>query len=166
MPTPTYTPLANITLGSSTSTVTFGSINQGFRDLVLVITAKSVAGTATVQFRPNGDTGFNYSYVNMQGNGSSTNTLANSGGNNNFGLTVNTGVTNSEFNVIILNALDYSATDKQKLLLVRNNRAGNGVEAIAGRWADTSAITYFTLTLNGGDSFATGSTMALYGIAA
>lgn len=165
MPTPTYTALANLTLGSSATTVTFSSIGQSFSHLVLLMNLKSVSGTASVLLRPNNDTGFNYGYVNLQGNGSGTNTLTNVGGNNNFGLTVNTGVSTSEYSPLKLDVFNYTGS-KHKPMLVRNNRAGAGVEAIAGRWYSTSAINSLYLSLNGGDSFASGSTFALYGIVA
>jgi hypothetical protein len=61
--------------------------------------------------------------------------------------------------------MDYSATDKHKTVLSRANNAANGVTAIAGRWASTSAITSIVLTFQS-SSLATGSTVALYGVSA
>lgn len=81
------------------------------------------------------------------------------------------GFTNTNLGqVATINIMDYSATDKHKTTLIRNGKQGgsnDGVEAIAGRWANTAAITsleIFSIT-GGGITFSAGSTFALYGIA-
>jgi hypothetical protein len=57
-----YTALANVTLGSSAASVTFSSISQSYRDLVLVITATtSAVDNAFIRF--NSDSGSNYNIV-------------------------------------------------------------------------------------------------------
>jgi len=161
MPTPTYTPLANITLGSSANPVTFSSISQSYKDLVLVITGNIDASGATM-VRFNLDSGSNYSYVLMQGNGSTTFSTSVSTNLIYTGVMPNSTTNVSTYTVQIM---DYSATDKHKTALVRSSDSANLVHAIAGRWANTSAIT--TIEVYGsGASFRAGTTMALYGIAA
>jgi len=151
MPTPTYTPLANITLGSSAGSVTFSSISQLYRDLVLIV--ETTAGTALTV---NGDTGSNYSYVMMAGNGSVTKSYTESAQASIYGgWYTNAGLS-------IFNIFDYSATDKHKSILRSITKADTSTERIAARWASTSAITSLTIT----GSMLTGSTLALYGIAA
>ena len=61
MPTPTYTPLANVTLGAAASSVTVGSIPATYRDVICVVVAE---GSTTLQgrIRLNSDTGSAYSY--------------------------------------------------------------------------------------------------------
>lgn len=166
MPTPTYTPLANITLGSTSSTVTFSSISQLYRDLVLVVMPiGSTASNFLVQV--NGDTtNANYSVVNMRGNGfgaSSGTTSGYPGWNVAFSSSV---LTTAGHNTR-LEIMDYSATDKHKTALIRTNNTplGEATEAEAGRWANTAAITSLTCVTQG-SSFVAGSTFALYGIAA
>ena len=161
MPTPTYTALANITLGSSASSVTFSSIPATFRDLVLVINANGTVQTELF-LRFNSDTGSNYNTVRMQGSGSAT---ASATTTNATGMRLNGNgdiMTNFSFNAVI-QIEDYSATDKHKSVLSRTN-SSNGVDACAGRWASTSAITT-VLAYPASGSFATGTTAALYGIA-
>ena len=152
MPTQTYFPLANITLGSSASSVTFSSIPATYRDLVLVSSISVTAGgNATISF--NGDTGANYSRVYMLGTGSS----AISGSDTSRQFTqVTTGLRTSNITQI----MDYSATDKHKAVLVRDNNTTDGVVGYAFRWANLSAITSITITA----SFASTATFALYGI--
>lgn len=157
MPTSTYTALANLTLGSTASTVTFSSISQAYRDLVLIVNA----GTGTnesVNLRINSDTGSNYPFVTAIGNGSSVGSSATT-------LTqiqTNYGINGSTSHNVILNFMDYSATDKHKTVLYRTNISDAGTTMSAVRWANTAAITTITLV---NATYQAGSTFALYGIA-
>jgi hypothetical protein len=165
MPTPTYIALANITLGTATSVLTFSSIPSSFRDLILVMNHKvNTAATTDDWFmRFNSDTGANYSYLRMYGNGA--NAFAGTGSSrtyiDNF-LDPTASFVNNVFQI-----MDYSATDKHKTVLGRENLASEQVIAKTYRWASTSAITSISLTgADGGtDLFSVGSTFALYGIA-
>ena len=163
MPTPTYTPLANITLSSSATTVTFSSISQVYRDLVLVITGTQAVDSGIVDMRINADSGANYNRVYMEGNGSTASSvtatssfLRASGNSNHFNQTRSS---------IIYNIMDYSATDKHKTVLQRTDVADSLTSMAAMRWASTSAVTNISLFLNTG-TYASGSSFALYGIAA
>lgn len=161
MPTPTYTPLANLTLSSSAASVTFSSISQAYRDLVLVMDIKTTV-EANVGIRFNSDTSGNtkYNRVRMRGNGS-TATSDSSSGDEIFyiGATPNSTVAAQA----ILNIQDYSATDKHKTILMRSGRADQDLWGAAIRWADTSAMTAIVISAG---NLASGSTFALYGIAA
>lgn len=164
MPTPTYTPLANITLGSTAASVTFSSIS-GYRDLVLVVNAKSVSGQDVSGIQFNNDTTSTYYLVAMEGNGSSTSSSAPAAQNAIYATWSNNNISNTELNVQTWSVMDYSATDKHKSVLVRSNVAGLETAAVAGRWANTAAVTTLKI-INTSYSFAAGSTFALYGIAA
>jgi hypothetical protein len=61
--------------------------------------------------------------------------------------------------------MDYSATDKHKTILSRANVAGTFTMALAGRWANTSAINQVSI-FRTGQTFSSGSVLSLYGIAA
>ena len=157
MPTPTYTPLANVTLGSSASSVTFSSIPATYRDLIFVFN-----GTTTIDdgvgLRFNGDTGSNYTNVRMFGNsggaGSDTSTTTR--------IPTTAGNTSLR-TAFVSQVMDYSATDKHKTVLTRNNITDNNVAAIAARWANTAAITSVTI-LSPGSTISSGSTISLYAI--
>jgi hypothetical protein len=159
MPTQTYIPLANITLGSSASTVTFSSIpTTGYRDLIL-ISRPITTSVDTTRLRLNNDAGSNYSFVYMYSN--STGAISGTVSGNYFDIAGNgsTGATS------ICQIMDYSATDKHKTLLVRGGSINqNDVVAYAQRYASTTAVSYFQLFPATG-SFVAGSTFALYGIA-
>jgi hypothetical protein len=154
MPTPTYTPLATVTLGASASSVTFSSIPATYRDLILVI--KVVAATEC-RLRFNADSGSNYSFVQMFG--TSTDAVSTSTTTTGFFL----GADGQES---IAQIMDYSATDKHKSGLVRRGIAAETfVAAAAHRWANTSAINSITLAATGG-SLGIGTQVSIYGIAA
>jgi hypothetical protein len=157
MPTPTYTALANITLGSSASSVTFSSIPATYRDLVVVVDGTISAGGGELVFvNFNGDTtSGNYSAVTAVGDGSA----ASSGTSpRRFGLHY------PARSSTIASIMDYSATDKHKTYLSRSGSAANALEMDAGRWANTAAITSVKILVDA-NAFASGTSFALYGIA-
>ena len=162
MPTPTYTPLANITLGSSAASVTFSSISQAYRDLVLVCNG-TFTGTAGFRLTLNGDTdNSTITAVTMIGNGSAASSGTTSGlAGNAISNGVNGGTTDSMYQ---LHIFDYSVTDKHTSMLLRHDRSDTGTLASASRWANTAAVTTVKVWPASG-SWSAGSTFALYGIA-
>jgi hypothetical protein len=158
-----YTPLANITLGSVAASVTFSSISQAYRDLVVVCNATVSLGTVNLFTQFNSDGGSNYYFVVMRGNGAVAasefvNTAVMYPG---YGLNDLSTVPS----IIKFDIMDYSATDKHKSVLFRSNHADYGTMATAGRWASTSAVNTIKLQPTG-SVFAVGSTFALYGVSA
>lgn len=164
MPTNTYTALATVTLGGSDASITFTSIPATYRDLILVING-STTGNADYGLRFNGDSGANYSFVYMGGNGSSA---VSGSGNLETQIVLDAYFwRSSERSTLLAQIMDYSATDKSKTVLSRNNVAGGGVDAFTSRWTNTSAITSVEVRVStGGQSFATGTTLSLYGVIA
>jgi hypothetical protein len=164
MPTSTYKALATVTLGSSAATVTFGSIPATYRDLVVVLSGGIVGVSDTNIFVAyNSDTtNANYRAVQMSGTGSATDGAAIS---STLARILNYyGYATQDLNTnIIIQILDYSATDKHKTYLSRANNAGNGTAALVGRWGNTSAITTVEISSQAG-SIRTGTTISLYGI--
>lgn len=159
-------PLANITLGSTASTVTFSSIGQGYRDLMLVIGNLNSSGANTSMFvRFNSDTSASYSAVRMYGNGGSPGSYSSSG-DTFISLTDNFSISSTSSANFVINIMDYSATNKHKSTLVRYATPNSGTEADAYRWANTSAITTILLTSFANPAWAAGTTFALYGVSA
>lgn len=163
MPTPTYDLIASNVLAGTATSVSFNSIPGTYRDLIVVCEVKGGSGTTSPRIRLNNDTASNYSYVYMQGNGT---TAISSSGTNPFLETSSASTTDTSKVLQITQIFDYAQTDKHKPVLSRANRAdANGAIAYAQRWASTAAVTslqVFTSTNN----FAAGSTFYLYGIAA
>jgi hypothetical protein len=165
MPTPTYTPLATQTLVSAAATVTFSTIPATYRDLVLVL-AGAASTNVTLKARFNGDTGSNYTTVDAFGTGSAAQS-GTSGTIGEINLTQN-GAFGTTISTFITQIMDYSATDKHKTVLTRNNILTSsfpGVGMLAHRYASTAALTSILIFPSSGN-FAIGSTFALYGIVA
>jgi hypothetical protein len=160
MATSTYIALANLTLTGTDAEVTFASIPNTYRDVVVVVNADGTQQTELF-LRLNGDSSGVYSTVRMQGSG----TVASGGSTaNQTGARLNGNgdiMTDFTFNAII-QLLDYSATDKHKSGLSRTNSSG-GVDACIFRYASTNAVNSVTVYPAAG-SFDVGSTFTLYGI--
>lgn len=165
MPTPTYKPLATKTLTTTASSITFSSISQSFRDLIIVCNSAVSTSTANLYLQFNGDSASNYYFVTMYG----------SGGGSGVSQYVNTAVMYAGYGNIDLdtsfagihqiNVMDYSATDKHKSVLFRTNNATSQTHAAAGRWASTAAISSIVIKPTA-STFAANSTFTLYGIVA
>lgn len=158
MPTPTYTPIASTTLSGTFSAVTFSSIDQSFRDLVLVYNGSTTSPTDLL-FYCNGDTGGADAVVRFLGesSGGVSGQVKNS-------AVMEVGLSYSGMqNSAIMHIMDYSVTDKDTVIISKSNNKNN-VALYAARYNDTSAVTSIELTSN--NSFASGSTFYLYGIEA
>lgn len=161
MPTPTYIPLANLTLSGSASSVSFSSISQSYKDLVLVVEA-SASTAADLYMRFNSDTSVYYQWQFMCNSGSMA--TAGGGASTDYSRsTVQSYMTTSEKTFSLFNISSYSSSSLNKSFTVRSNRAGQGVDAIAGVWTKTTAISSVMVYPNSG-TFNAGSTFALYGI--
>lgn len=159
MPTPTYVPLATVTLGTTATSVTFSSIPATYRDLVLVIQANQSSGGAVALYMlPNGAAITDGDTVFLGGNGTSASSYTSDR------LNIGDLVT-GEGQIHRVEIFDYSATDKHKTYLARFDRAAYATLAINGRWRNTNAITSLQIVPDSGRSFASGGTFNLYGIA-
>lgn len=163
--TQTYRPLATVTLATNASTVTFSNIPNTYRDLILIANAANTSDSNN-GIRFNSDSGSNYSRIFLGANGvgavSSGSSTSTGFQYDNFAFTQTT-VGNT---LHIIQVMDYSATDRHKSILTRANRAGDTIDALTGRWANTNAITTVGLYSISGFNFATGSRFDLYGVIA
>ena len=158
----TYTPIASITLGAATSSVTFNSIPQTYTDLILIYNGTS--GIVNLPVRFNSDTGSNYSYTRMYGDGSG----AASDRESNLTFAVYA-IGSSERTFATIHINNYSNTTTNKTLLGRGGYTGTGyVSVFASMWRNTAAITSIILYghSNFSTNFSVGSTFNLYGILA
>ena len=160
MATPTYTLIDSVTLGSSTSSVTFSSIDQTYGDLVLVIEAVFTNDGRALYIRFNGDTGNNYNQVEVLANNNTPQSQSNTN--------ISTFQVDGYQRLATASIFDYAKTNKHKSVLSRSASGSSSfpaVRAIAHRWASTAAVTSITVQLNA-DNLETGSTIYLYGIEA
>ena len=163
----TYEPIATNTLSSSASSVTFSSIPQGYTDLILVMSVQgaSAATTRDPGIRFNSDTGSNYSYTGLTGNGSSASSFRSS---NQTAGAAGFNFPTTGFETIIMSIQNYSNSTTYKTALFRNGNAAVIVGTCVNLWRSTSAITSLTVLGSdlGGININAGSTFTLYGISA
>ena len=158
----TYEPISTQTLGSSAATITLSSIPATYTDLVLIFNGKTVSGGQNFNVRYNSDTATNYSETSVLGDGSSAASYRSSSNT----VMVLGGIYASQ-GTIIINILNYANTTTFKTTLSRSSYANGYAGALVGLWRKTpEAINTIGLSLTGGDSFASGSVVTLYGIKA
>ena len=161
----TYTPIATQTLGSSATSVTFSSIASTYTDLVVVM---AVLPTGSLGYAPwfqfNSDTGSNYSFTYLTGDGSSATSGRQSNQTKGY---VGYSIGLSGSSNTIAHIQNYSNTTTNKTYIDRiNETAGSfpGAGATVGLWRNTAAISTIKIGTDG--TFNTGSTFTLYGIKA
>lgn len=160
MPT-TYEPIATTTLGSAQASITFSSISGAFTDLVLVMNGKNTTAFDNWRLTLNNDTGSNYSYTYLLGNGST----ASSGRGSNASPMYIGGIPSSDFGTNIAHINNYSNTTTYKTVISRASSATNDVAAWVNLWRNTAAITTIKIDCGTGN-LATGTSATLYGIKA
>jgi hypothetical protein len=160
-----YIPLATVTLGGSDVDISFTNIPAIFKDIVLVGNWQNSSTSSAGRLQVNGDSGSNYNGVWMTGNGSTTGSGSESSQTSARIAGAISGPDNSYTNMVTITFLDYAATDKQKIILSRFGSANRESQATASRWASTSAITSIRFFDILGQTFQTGATFSLYGVA-
>ena len=144
MPTPTYTPLATVTLGTAASSVTFSSIPATYRDLILVVNATTSAdGIPSLRF--NGDSGNNYSEHGLSSTGSVIGSGATSSFNRGFCGSLATAEQASEiFSSGVIDILDAYATKNRVIRTLFGRRTTSSPYSIglqSSMYISTAAIT-------------------------
>ena len=172
-----YESIATVTVGSGgSSSISFSSIPSTFAHLQLrcfVQTNRSDYGIDQINVRVNGDTGNNYAWHLITGDGANTNASSGTSVSRLFNFSGTTGTTaGSSFGTTIIDLLDYASTSKYK-----TGRALSGVDIngtilslggriglFSGLWMNTAAINSLTITPDVGSSLNQYSHFALYGI--
>ena len=150
------------------SSITFSSIPSTFKQLQIRAMLKRSGGTAAdnTNLTFNSDTGSNYSWHQLYGEGSSA--LASAATSQTSIRTIHSDTTANVFGVGIIDILDYANTSKNKTTRTLagwdDNFATTGYILMrSGLWMSTAAVSTITMTPNSG-SFAQYSSFALYGI--
>lgn len=167
-----YESIATVNVGSGgSSSITFSSIPSTYQHLQVRGIARSTRSATSdyIALQLNSDTGSNYAYHGLDGNGSSASA---------FGLATQTFMdverasaataTTNVFGVSVIDILDYANTNKYKTMRCLGGSDNNGSGSItltSGLWQNTNAVSTITLKAQGGTSnFAQYSSFALYGI--
>ena len=165
--------IATTTLGSAQSSIEFTGIPSTYTHLqIRGIARNSVASTSAdwVRCQFNSDTGTNYSWHYLFGNGSAASSSA--GTTQSFmllGWALNASSTSNSFGAQVIDILDYADTNKYKtvrsILGYEQNTSDGGVNLNSGNWRSTSAITSIKLYPASGN-FNQYSSFQLYGVKA
>ncbi len=159
-------------MNGSTNTVTFNNIPPGFTHLQLRIFSRSSrtgANDDLIYARFNSDSGNNYSWHYLMGDGSSGSSSGFSPDNvSYFGFNPTASTTSNCFGTTVLDILDYNNTNKNKTIRSLSGYDLNGsgrVMLISGSWVSTSAITsIFMANYATGANWVAGTRFDLYGI--
>lgn len=164
--TSTEVAIATTTLGSAASSITFSSISSAYTDLRVVIPffKETATSQTSIRIQFNSDTGTNYSYTFLYGDGSSPG----SGRSNNDNYIYANFYTDATSVYPCLTTIDLfsyaGSINKSVLCTGSGDKNGTGkVERTVGLWRSTSAITSIKLESQIGN-FAAGTTATLYGI--
>lgn len=162
--------IATTTVGSGgTSTITFSSIPSTYKHLQIRGILRGTRAVTDSEFaiRLNSDSGSNYSFHYLRGNGSSASASAGSSVTNaNIGSNPGSSTSASIYAVMVMDILDYADTNKYKTLRTISGYDSNGAGYVyfdSALWRSTSAITSieFSPSANNWEQY---SSLALYGI--
>ena len=158
-------------LGSATSSITFSNLGlyaATYKHLQIRATTRTTesAAESAVRIRFNSDTGANYAWHFLFGNGSTVSPSADVSQTAiyPFASVGNTQTANG-FGVFVIDILDYSSTTKNKTTRAFTGYASgtNRIALASGLWQNTSAITSVFFGPNT-SNWATGSRFSIYGI--
>ena len=152
---------ATVTSGGA-STITFSSIPSTYTHLQIRGFGIG-ASYAYFSIKANSDTGSNYAYHQLTGDGSSV--TAGSGISTTTMYSGQGSSSSSNGSVAVVDVLDYANTNKYKTFRTLTGYDSNGTGGIwfrSGLWQNTSAITQIDLIA--GSSFGQYSSFALYGV--
>lgn len=161
----TYEPIASQTLGTAASSVEFTSLPGTYTDLVVVCRIGTTSGNGNIQVQVNSDTGSNYSYTFLAGDGSA----AYSGrySNQTEYITDNYAYANTGVeSVYIYQVMAYANTSVFKTFLGSAGTAGRAITKTVGLWRSTSAITSIKLYPSAATTFKADCVFSVYGIKA
>lgn len=168
-----YESIATATAAGGETSLSFTSIPSTYQHLqIRAITRDTntgAAGATSIQARYNSDSGANYTYHYLYGNGSSAGPLGATAGTwyiSQGSVTANT--TANVFTSLIFDIADYANTSKYKTTRWVSAQNANSTSAAyyiqlnSGLWTSTAAIN--SIAFYAQTAFAAGTTFALYGI--
>jgi hypothetical protein len=160
-----YESIATYTVTSgTTSSITFSNIPSTYAHLQVRGFGQST-GTPQIRFRFNSDTGNNYAWHCLEGNGTNAG-VQKTTTTNEMLIFVNGFIGANTPSPFVTDILDYANTNKYKTIRSinggDNNSAGN-IALNSGLWQNTSAVTSITIASTG-TAFSQYSTFALYGV--
>jgi len=165
--TSSYESIATQTVGiGGTTSLTFSSIPSTYKHLQLRMLTQLSVGNGEIDLQFNSDTGSNYGYHRIYGNGSSA--VAEWGTSTTQATVGYYASASNVFNGGVVDILDYTNTNKYKTIRTLSGMDTNGGGLIlfdSSAWRSTSSITSITVfSKDGARPLAQYSSYALYGI--
>jgi hypothetical protein len=170
-----YELITTTTLSTSTASVTFsnlGDYSSTYKHLQVRGLARSDNTTSSTAndglwVRLNSDTGNNYAWHRLFGNGSSAG--SDNGTTTNWmlsGIAPRSGTTANVFAAAIIDLLDVYSTSKNKTLRSLSGASVNSpqISLQSGLWMNTASVTSITILPDTSKNFVSGSRFSLYGI--
>ena len=160
-----YDALASVTLTSTANSILFSGIPSGYKHLQIRGTLLS-ATSANNPVRFNSDTGNNYTWHQIQGDGAGAGAYA-ATPSDRIPWGLNSGNSSYPFATII-DILDYASTNKYKTVRALSgndgtNNASSRIGIYYGNWRNLNAITSIFIS-NDGNNMLQHSQFALYGV--
>jgi hypothetical protein len=167
-PAGAYELISTTILGSNQPSVTFsnlGTYSSTYKHLQIRMVSKtSDANSLGVLARFNSDTGSNYSWHVLLGNGSAVSSSA--GTSTTFmyaGIQPRSVDTANAFGASVMDILDPYSTSKNKTIRSLSGVIGSRIDLYSGNWRNTNSLTTIDIIPENG-SFITASRFSLYGI--
>lgn len=166
-------PIATTLLGSAAANVTFSNIPQGYKHLQIRGIARSdqaSTGQSALWVQFNGDTGSNYSWHRLYGNGATATAGA---GTSTTWMLAGVGAYASnpanEFGASVVDILDYANVYKYKTVRGLSGEDENGAGYVglhSGLWMNTAAISTITIQPGSPYNWVANSRFSLFGVKA
>jgi hypothetical protein len=165
--------IATVTVGAGgATTISFSSISTStytHLQLRMILRSNLAANAYSAMMRLNSDSGSNYAYHILYGNGTSALATAGSSTNAPYLLYTQGTSTSNVFAADVVDILDAFNTSKYKTIRNLGGSDANGAGAISlssALWQNTNAITDISISTNGYGDFLQYSQVALYGVKA
>ena len=128
----TYEPISTTTLGSAVTSFNFNSIPSTYTDLRLVLVATANSTQIYPRFQVNSDTGTNYSFTRLRGDGTTASSAANTS-QTAVGILWDGGATSTRPSLGTVDLFSYAgSTNKTFLITGSSDQNGSGwVERIS-----------------------------------
>lgn len=152
---------------SGVSTITFSSIPATYTHLQVRMSMIGASGGSLIVANFNSDTGANYTWHELQGQGTTASAYSGTGNTYSRWFGRNVGTSSTAPTAIIADILDYANTNKYKTVrdLAGMDANGSGeVSLTSSLWLNTAAISSITVKTHDGVNFASGTKIALYGV--
>lgn len=162
--------IESISLSSSSSLITFSNLSQyhsTYQHLQLRSVSRNTVntGTGSLIVTLNNDTGNNYTFHEMRGNGTSTSSSG-VAPYSSFLTSWNPHGSNAGWGIGIADILDWSSSSKNKTMRSTTTvmSYANLTAMMSGVWMSTAAVTTISIVAEGGNPLASGSIFSLYGL--